>query len=170
MKIDLTAKKSRVNFGTAEKDLFSIVDKLLSNQELGKLLKYPTRDALSRPPLESEIALGMIHDNIRVIPDLPVKANQEGYIIVTFDNFTPNDNNPEFRDNYISFDVFCHTDIWVLDDSQLRPLKIMGCIDGMLEGEKLHGIGNTEFVSANQLMLGEGVSGYNLLYRVVNDI
>ena len=53
---------------------------------------------------------------------------------------------------------------------QLRPYKIMGEIDGMLNNQKLNGIGTTEFVSANQLLLNNELAGYTLMYRVVNDV
>ena len=38
------------------------------------------------------------------------------YIIISFDNFTTNSSNPEFRNNIIQFDVICHFDEWHLKD------------------------------------------------------
>jgi hypothetical protein len=34
------------------------------------------------------------------------------YVIISFDNFTTNVENPEFRDNIITFDIICHYDQW----------------------------------------------------------
>lgn len=161
---------SKSTFMTAEKDLFSIVDRLLSNQNLKRLLYYPVKDALTKPVLSDEQSLGLIHKNIRVIPRLTVDEDVESYIIITFDGFTTNQNNPEFRDNIITFDVICHMDTWVMDNYQLRPYKIMGEIDGMLNDSKLNGIGVIEFAGANQLLLNDKLAGYTLMYRVVNDV
>lgn len=157
-------------FQTAEKDLFNIVNKLLGNHNLKKLLYYPTKDALSQPFLSQQQSLELIHKNIRVVPQLSVDEEVESYIIITFDNFMPNGNNPEFRDNMITFDIICHMDNWVMENYQLRPYKIMGEIDGMLNECKLNGIGTANFVGANQLLLNDKLAGYSLMYRVINDV
>ena len=41
----------------------------------------------------------------------------------------------------VNFDIICHTDYWNLGDYRLRPLKIAGYIDGILNKSKLTGIG-----------------------------
>ena len=169
MKLDLfTPTKS--TFLTAEKDIFNIVDKMLNNENLKKLLYYPVKDAYAQANLTQEQSLSLIHKNIRVIPKIQIDEEVESYVIITFDGFTTNANNPEFRDNIITFDIICHMDTWIMNGYQLRPYKIMGEIDGMLNNQKLNGIGTTEFVSANQLLLNNELAGYTLMYRVVNDV
>lgn len=161
---------TKSTFQTAEKDLFNIVNKLLGNQNLKKLLYYPIKEAFSQPLLSQEQSLSLIHKNIRVIPQLGVDEEVESYIIITFDNFSPNGNNPEFRDSLITFDIICHMDCWVMENYQLRPYKIMGEIDGMLNESKLNGIGTVNFMGANQLLLNDKLAGYSLTYRVINDV
>ena len=157
-------------FLTAQKDLFKIVQKFINNEKLKKLLFYPVKDALDRKNLTSEETLGLLHKNIRVIPKLQVNEDVQSYIIIGFDGFTTNANNPEFRDNMITFDIICHTNTWVMEGYQLRPYKIMGEIDGMLNNQKLNGIGVVEFAGATQLLLNSELAGYTLMYRVVNDV
>ena len=70
----------------------------------------------------------------------------------------------------ITFDIICHTNTWVMEGYQLRPYKIMGEIDGMLNNQKLNGIGVVEFAGATQLLLNSELAGYTLMYRVVNDV
>ena len=84
------------------------------------------------------------------------------------DNFTPNAENPEFRDCTITFDVICHTKYSDLGDYRIRPLKICGYIDGILDKTRLSGIGILNFVGANQLILNEELQGYTLMYRAVH--
>ncbi len=158
------------SFLTAEKDLFNIVDKLLSNENLKRLLYYPTRDALDKPPLTQDETTAMIHKNIRVVPRLKIDETVESYIIISFDDFMTNENNPEFRDNLIIFDVICHIDTWAMQNYQIRPYKIMGEIDGMLNGKKLNGFGTVEFINAKQIVLNSELAGYTIMYRVVNDV
>ena len=76
--------------------------------------------------------------------------------------------NPEFRDCTISFDVICHTDYWDIGNYRMRPVKILGYIDGILNNEKLSGIGTLNFMGANELILDENLSGYTLMYRAVH--
>lgn len=157
-------------FASAQKDLFKIVQKMINNENLKKLLYYPVKDALEQPNLTAEESVGLMHKNIRVIPKLPVSEEVQAYIIVTFDAFTTNAKNPEFRDNIITFDVICHMDQWVMDNYQLRPYMIMGELDGMFNKSKLNGIGRVDYVSANQLLLSEDLAGFSLMYRVINDV
>ena len=112
----------------------------------------------------------MLNNNIRVVPKLPFNDSQESVVIVTFDSFMENGNNPEFRDNIIMIDVLCPVSSWIMGDYMLRPYKIMHEIDGMLNRSRLNGIGKVDFVSANSLILSEELAGFTLIYRVINDV
>ena len=98
-----------------------------------------------------------------------LKEHEEvkSYIIITFDNFSPTEN-PEYRDCVVSFDIICHTDYWDLGNYALRPLKIAGIIDGILDDCKLSGIGTFQFMGLNQLVLSEDLSGYTLMFEAVH--
>ena len=50
----------------------------------------------------------------------------------------------------------------------IRPLKIAGYIDGILNKSKLSGIGELNFLGCNQLILDEELSGYSLSYRAIH--
>lgn len=165
-----TVEFTKSTFLTAEKDLFNIINKLLGNENLKRLLYYPTKDALDKPLLTKQQSLELMNKNIKVVPKILAEETVESYVIITFDNFFTNENNPEFRDNTITFDIICHMDTWVMNNYQLRPYKIMGEIDGMLNNSKLNGIGVVEFLSANQLILNDIFAGFSLSYRVVNDV
>ena len=61
-----------------------------------------------------EINLGTLIEKgyIKLIPKVKMPEHEEvkGYIIISYDNFTPNATNPEFRDCTVNFDIICHTD------------------------------------------------------------
>lgn len=162
--------REKSTFLTTQKDLFSVVTKMINNDELKKLLYYPTKDALQREKLSEEQTFGLLHKNIRVVPKLEVDEEVLSYVIVTFDNFVPNQNNPVFRDNTITFDILCHMDTWVMENYQLRPYLIMGQIDGMMNNQKLNGIGTVEYESGTALILSGEIAGYSLTYKVINDV
>lgn len=156
------------SFLSVEKDMSLIVEKLMRNENLQKLLLYPTKDCLKKgKPTEEEI-LSMFNNQVRMVPKLKVDGSLMDYVIVSFDNFIPNDENPEFRDNVIEFDIICHFDTWQLTDFQLRPYRIAAELDSMFDDKHLTGIGKTEFLGANQIILTDEFAGLCIMYRAVH--
>ena len=132
------------------------------------MLYYTTKDALYQPNLTDEQSIELFGKNIKNVPKLYVDGSVLNYIIINFDNFIPNRTNPEFRDNIIEFDIICHYDQWTLEDFQLRPYRIAAEIDSMFDGKHLTGIGKTEFVGANQIILTDEFAGLCLMFRAVH--
>jgi hypothetical protein len=85
-----------------------IVDRMAANQRLRKLLYYTTADALKRPEVSDKLFAEMFGRNIKNLPKLYTDKDVLNYIVISFDNFAPNGENPEFRDNTIEFDIVCH--------------------------------------------------------------
>ena len=156
------------SFLSVDKDMSIITDLLMKNDRLKKLLHYNTRDCLDRPKLTEEETIELFGKNIKIVPKLYVDNSVLNYIIVSFDNFTTNRTNPEFRDNIIEFDIICHFDQWNLRDFQLRPYKIAAEIDSMLDGKRLTGIGKLEFLGANQMILTDEYAGLCLMYSAIH--
>jgi hypothetical protein len=166
MKID-GLKLPKSSFLSMEKDMGIIIDKMMKNERLKRLLHYTTKDALVRGNITEDESLDLIGKNIKIVPKLYVDGSVLNYIIISFDNFTAN-SNPEFRDNIIEFDVICHFDQWQLQDFQLRPYKIAAEIDSMFNDTHLTGIGHLEFLGANQMILTDEYAGLCLMYRAVH--
>ena len=156
------------SFLSVDKDMSIITDYLMKNDRLKKLLHYTTKDCLDRPRLTDDETLELFGKNIKIVPKLYVDNSVLNYIIVSFDNFTINRTNPEFRDNIIEFDIICHFDQWQLKDFQLRPYKIAAEIDSMLDGQRLTGIGKLEFLGANQMILTDEYAGLCLMYSAIH--
>lgn len=141
---------------------------MLKNSRFKKLLYYTTRDALDRPNLTEDESLGLFGKNIKIVPKLYIDNSVLAYVIISFDNFTPNAENPEFRDNIISFDIICHFDQWQLQDFQLRPYRLAAEIDSMFEGQHLTGIGTLNFLGMNQIILNDEFAGLSLMYSAIH--
>ena len=168
MKID-NVKIPESAFLAQEKDAQIIVNRMASNHRLRKLLYYTTSDALRRPEVNDKAFVEMFGKNIRIIPKLYIDKDVLNYIVITFDNFTPNDENPQFRDNTIEFDIICHYSQWQLDDSfQLRPYRIAAELDSMLDKKHLTGIGQLNFLGAQQILLTDEFAGLCLLYSTIH--
>ena len=167
MKIDKNPQP-KSSFLSMEKDMHLIANMMLRNPRLKKLLYYTSADALNRAEPNEDQTLEMFGKNIKIVPKLYVDNSVLNYIIVSFDNFTQNATNPEFRDNIVEFDIICHFDQWALKDFQLRPYKIAAEIDSMFNDKHLTGIGKLEFLGANQLILTDEFAGLCLMYQAIH--
>lgn len=167
MKIDKNPQP-KSSFLSMEKDMHLIANMMLRNPRLKKLLYYNSADALNRAEPNEDQTLEMFGKNIKIVPKLYVDNSVLNYIIVSFDNFTQNATNPEFRDNIVEFDIICHFDQWALKDFQLRPYKIAAEIDSMFNDKHLTGIGKLEFLGANQMILTDEFAGLCLMYQAIH--
>lgn len=169
MRID-TYTSPKSSFLSLEKDMELITGIMMKNERLKKLLYYNTRDALDRPSLTEEQNIELFGKNIKLVPKLYADNSVENYIIISFDKFTSNATNPEFRDNIIEFDIICHFDQWQLKDFQLRPYRIAAELDSLLDGKHLTGIGELEFLGASQVILSDTVGGLCLMYQTIHGV
>lgn len=156
------------SFLSVEKDMEIITNKILKNERLKKLLHYTIKDALDKPNIGDEASLELFGKNIKIVPKLYIDGSVLNYIIINFDNFTSNISNPEFRDNIISFDVICHFDQWQLKGFSLRPYRIAAELDSMFNNKHLTGIGELQFLGANQIILNDEFAGFSLMYQAIH--
>lgn len=171
------------SFLSCEKDLEEILRRLFIesqpySDELKKLLIINTKDCLDNKTSEvyknaiKDMSLAKLRDQgyIKFEPKVKMPEHEEikSYLIFSFDNFTTNQNNPEFRDCNVYIDILCHTDCWDLGNFRIRPLKIAGYIDGILNKARLSGIGTFQFAGCNELVLDETLSGYTLSYSAIH--
>ena len=172
-------KPIKSSFLSCEKNTELILQKLFvdnkqHSRKLKKLLVINTKDCLSNPKYDdivNKMSIGdMINEGyIRLYPKFAMQEHQEvkAYILISYDNFAMTDN-PEFRDCTIDFDIICHTDYWDCGDFKIRPLQIAGYIDGLLNNEKLVGIGTLHFLGCKELLYNEHLSGYTLSFAAVH--
>ena len=156
------------SFLSIEKDLSIIIDQIMQNDRLKRLLYYTSKDALTRPNLTTDQSLEMFGKNIKIVPKLYVDNEVLNYVVINFDNFTPNVKNTEYRDNIVEFDIICHFDQWHMGDFILRPYRIAAEIDSTFDKKHLTGIGTLEFLGANQIVLNDELGGLCLMYEAIH--
>ena len=170
------------SFLSCEKDAEAIVRKLFVDSRpysdyLKRLLLINTPDCLNdmtNPEyikIINKTSIQDLHEKqyVRFEPKLLLGENEEikSYIRISFDHFTPS-KNPEFRDCIVEIDIICHPEYWNLGNYRMRPLKIAGYIDGILNKCKLSGIGTLQFLGCNELVLDENLAGYCLMYSATH--
>ena len=171
------------SFLSCEKDLESILRRLFIesqpySDDLKRLLVINTKDCLDNKDSKvyqnaiKDMSLAKLREDgyIKIEPKISMPEHEQvkSYLLFSFDNFTPNQKNPQFRDCAVHIDVLCHTDYWDIGNFRLRPLKICGYIDGILNKCRLSGIGTFQFVGCNELVLDETLSGYTLTYYAIH--
>lgn len=183
MKRDVYTNKFNSSFLSFEKDVETILRKLFIESHpysdiLKRLLVINTKDCLDNLDSEAinekikEMTLAKLRQEgyIKLEPKIAMPEHEEvkAYIIISCDNFTPNNNNPYYRDCTVSFTIVCHLDYWDLGNYRIRPFKIAGFIDGILNEAKLSGIGTFNFLGCDEVVYNEDLAGYTLIYRAVH--
>jgi hypothetical protein len=178
----LAKQKLNSSLYSREKDAELIIKKLFVesqpySNELKKLLVVNTKDCLDDPELKYQKIIEkmsvkdlMQKNYITLSPKIKIEEHEEikSYIVLSFDNFVPNGSNPEFRDCNVFFDIFCHPDYWDLGNFRLRPIKIAGIIDGLLNGNRLTGIGTFQFSGMTEIVSNDQLAGYTLAFSAVH--
>lgn len=150
------------------KDASIIMNRILSNQDVLKLLNYNTRDWKKRPDITGDIIKEMFDTKqISSVPKIKIDKIEKTYLRLIYGTTVRNSTNPEFRDNTFGIDIICHYDNWDLGDFELRPYRIAGEIDAMLDKTHLTGIGELEFISCVPYIYDEEFAGVTLTYLAI---
>ena len=153
------------------KDTAIIMDKILSNRKVLRLLYYNAPDCLtwgsSKDLTSAQIKELFDKKQISNVPKIKVDKDKRSYLRVTFDSFTPNATNTFYRDHIVEIKIVCHFDDWDLENFELRPYRIAGEIDSMLDGARLTGIGVLNFLGADQDIYDEEYGGITLRYLAI---
>ena len=155
------------HFAVMGDNAFTIANRLMQNQNICRLLKYQTRDALDKEKHPDVDGVDLIGKQILIAPKIwDEDVEKTSYITAIFDNFVVTMGNEEFKIATIRFDIACPYDEWMLDGHTLRPYAIMQEIDNLFNESKMAGIGKVHFVSANPLTLTPWIGGYSMYYKV----
>ena len=172
-------------FFSCEKDTKTIVEKLFVDTKpysdyLKRLLVINTKDCLDdkeNPKYIQKIKETQVKDlikkgYIRLNPKLKLGEHEEvkSYIVISYDNFTPTETNDQYADCILMIDIICHSDYWDLGDFRIRPIKIAGYINGLLNGARMSGIGKLQWIGMNEIVLTEELSGYCLMYSATHGV
>lgn len=157
---------SQRHFAVMGENTFTIINKILNDQTICRLVKYQVRDPLSEKydDVDSE---ELINKQILMVPKIYDDSTEKmSYVTALFDNFVVNMLNPEFKVMTLRFDIACPYDEWLLDNRTLRPYLIMQRIDELFNEQKLAGIGTLQFHRADALTLSPWIGGYSMVYKI----
>ncbi len=171
------------SFLSCQNDLETILRKLFIESEpystmLKKLLVINTKDCIDAKNNEiyqkkiKDMSLAKLKEQgyVRIIPKIAFEQHSEvkNYLLFSFDNFNPNRANPQFRDCNVFIEVICNTEYWDIGNFRVRPIKICGYIDAILNNAKLSGIGTFQFENCSEIILDSTLAGYSLVYSAIH--
>lgn len=152
------------------KDTSLIIQRILSNKKVLRLLYYTSPDCLESTKKDvtpEQIKEMFDTKQISNVPKVKIDKDKKTYLRITFDDFTPNATNEYYRDHIVEIKIICHFDDWDLKDFELRPYRIAGEIDSMLDRTHLTGIGELNFLGASADVYDEEYGGVTLRYLAV---
>ena len=159
-------KPSQRRFEVMGTNTFNIANKLMSNQNLCRLLKYQVRDPFEKKYPDVD-GIELLNKQIMIVPKIFDDSTEKtSYVVAIFSNFVTNVLNPDFKLSTIRFDIACPYDEWVLNGQSLRPYLMMQEIDNMFNGAQMAGIGTLQFVRAESIVLTPQIGGYSMLYQI----
>lgn len=163
-------KKSGVRFlKEMGVNLVKIIDKLLTNQNLLRLLMYTDTDPLN--PDKPNITKRSVYSdgqngNIRIVPVLPNKADESSVLVLRVNRGTPSGNNEEVLDIYFTIEIFVPPTQWVIRGDNLRPYAIMGEIQKSLQGEAINGLGTIRGAGFQSNFITEEMTNFMMHYGI----
>lgn len=156
------------NFLDVGYNLKKVLNRILKNDDLIKLLYYNVPDATSQATLSNAQKVAMVNDYIKLVPKIPKDVESKNYLIINLDQFSTLRDDYNYRTFMLNFDVLCNAEYWIMDDYMLRPFKILHELDSMFNNSKLDSLGPTTFERATQVVLNEELMGYSIFYRIMD--
>lgn len=157
------------NLGELGVNLQKIVTRLLSNQNLLKLLYYTDKDPLSGADLtDAQIKEAVYETLVKVVPRVGPKETANSMISLRVVNGKHDFSNDEFRNFLIQIEVFVPLTQWFIKDSNLRPFAIMGEVQKSLNNKVINGLGKLEGGDFTLNFLTDEMSCYEMSFYLVD--
>ena len=148
-------------------NLQKIITRLQADQNLLKLLYYTDKDPLSQMDLTpTQIKEEVFDTLIKIVPRISPTETAKSIIAMRVISGDANDDNDEFRDITISFEIFVPLTQWVIKDANLRPFCIMGRILKDLRGKTIDGLGRFTGGNFTLNFLTEEMSCYEMTFSI----
>lgn len=143
-----------------------IIQRLLANQNLVKLLYYNDKDPLSHEDLTEEIIQKEVFEKlIKIVPRIGPTEYANSIVTMVVAQGSPNENN-DFRDIVLNFEIFVPITQWIIKDTNLRPFKIMGEIQKSLVDKRINGMGRISGGAFSFNFVSDEMTCYKQVFRI----
>ena len=123
-------------------NLQKIVGRLVSNDDLVRLLYHTDENPLGHPALNKEEKEKQIFEKlIKTVPRVGTKDTEKSVVVVYVQRASKIAGNKEFKNVRILVDVIVPLTQWYIQGSNLRPFTILGQIQKSLDEKTINGLG-----------------------------
>lgn len=146
-------------------NLLKIINRLLENKNLLRLLKYTNNDPLdiTLPEIDKTT---MLNHNILIVPSLNSEEyTTESKIVFLYKNGSVGANRKMKKVNF-EIIVFCPFTEWIINDSNLRPFAIMGEIETSLKDKSIDGIGVINYTDFEYKAINIDIGCYRMEFDI----
>ena len=149
-------------------NLQKIMTRLMTNDDLVKLLYYNDADPLSHTALTTEEKQNKIFNRlIKIVPKVTTHDTTQSVVAIRVVNGIKTSGNDEFRTVRIGIEVFVPWDQWLFKSTNLRPFAILGNIQESLEGKTINGLGKISGGNFTLSFLTDELACYEATYDIV---
>lgn len=143
--------------------VMKIAQELLNNQNLCKYLYYTSNNPIAEDDISDTKGL-LFGTNINIKPVIPQAETNGCYVNILADMLMTDQDNPDYFVVSLRFDVLCPTELWELEESQLRPFAIMEEIDTYMRHSQKTAVGDLESKAASLIAPTDTLAGYSIFY------
>ena len=123
-------------------NLQKIINRLIANDELVKLLYYTNENPLASETLnQSEKQSKIFEKLIKTVPRVGAKDTANSVVVVYVQRAAKIPGNKEFKNVRILVDVIVPLTQWYILSDNLRPFAILGQIQKSLDDKTINGLG-----------------------------
>lgn len=144
-----------------------IIDRLLANDNLIKLLYYTDKDPLSHDALTDEQKRELIFEKlIKFTPHVGPKETAHSVLVLKVEDGRTLYENKEFRVVRFKVDTFCPLTQFAIKNENLRPFAIMGEVERSLKDKTVNGLGKLKGGDFDLSFITDDVICYTQLFSV----
>ena len=161
-------------------NLRHIIQRLMANQTLVKLLYYTDKDPLNHDFSEiigegktyatyQDFCNHEIYEKlIKIVPRVGPKETANSIVAVQVSSGHRNATNGEFKDLEVVVESFVPLTQWIIKSDNLRPFRILGEIQECLCGKTINGLGKMDGGDFDVNFLTEEISCYEQEFYIVS--
>ena len=147
------------------------IELLIQDEELCKLLKYDTEDALSKPNLTEDEKLELIDSRIFGYRYNPKPVDEQGsFVSMAISNWVPQESFRQFSDDYIMGDLYFYilVDVQILKtDTGYRHDLILARIYDIFQESRFFGMGELKLeVCLDLWQQNNNFGGYTVGFKI----
>lgn len=149
-------------------NLQKIVTRLLSNQNLLKLLYYTDKDPLAGADLTEEQIKGEIYNKlVKIIPRVDPVETAKSIVSLRVAKGLKNPENDQFRNFQIAIEAFIPLTQWFIKDENLRPFCILGEIQSSLLNKTINGMGKITGGDFSLNFITDEIICYEMFFDII---